>query len=299
MEMTTTFEILPAIDLRGGRVVRLAQGDFDAGDASTSDDPAAVAAAFADGGARWLHVVDLDGARTGDPAHRRVDRARSSQAVGERASVEVAGGLRDRGAPSRPRSSAARRGPSSGRPRSAIPAFAGRLVDAPRDRADRRRDRRARRSRRRPRLDRRRPRRRCRRRDPATGRRRRRDLRGDRDRPRRPPRRPGPRALRAPRRPRPRRDHRLGRDRVARRHPAPSARSAAPGRSSAERSVRGASVPGATRSSRLAHRAARPAGQSISARRARRRLRVSLRWASRSPSRRCAPARPRSGRASP
>jgi phosphoribosylformimino-5-aminoimidazole carboxamide ribotide isomerase len=87
-----TFEILPAIDLRGGRVVRLRQGDFGR-ETAYSDDPVDVAERFVDGGARWLHVVDLDGARAGSPAHSEVI-GRIVAAVGERASVEVAGGLR-------------------------------------------------------------------------------------------------------------------------------------------------------------------------------------------------------------
>jgi phosphoribosylformimino-5-aminoimidazole carboxamide ribotide isomerase len=87
-----TFEILPAIDLRGGRVVRLRQGDF-ARETAYSDDPVAVASAFVDGGARWLHVVDLDGARGGAPVHGDVILPIIST-VAERASVEVAGGLR-------------------------------------------------------------------------------------------------------------------------------------------------------------------------------------------------------------
>ncbi len=87
------FEILPAIDLRGGRVVRLQQGDF-ARETAYATDPATVAARFVEGGARWLHVVDLDGARTGMPAHQREIEAIVA-AIGDRAGVEVAGGLRD------------------------------------------------------------------------------------------------------------------------------------------------------------------------------------------------------------
>lgn len=91
--MASSFEILAAIDLRGGRVVRLEQGDFGR-ETAFSDDPAAVARGFVADGARWLHVVDLDGARTGAPVHG--DAIRSIiEAVGERAGVEVAGGLRD------------------------------------------------------------------------------------------------------------------------------------------------------------------------------------------------------------
>jgi phosphoribosylformimino-5-aminoimidazole carboxamide ribotide isomerase len=88
----SAFVILPAIDLRGGRVVRLEQGDF-ARETAFSDDPLAIARSFADGGARWLHVVDLDGARTGEPAHAVVI-GRIVAAVGESVAVEVAGGLR-------------------------------------------------------------------------------------------------------------------------------------------------------------------------------------------------------------
>jgi phosphoribosylformimino-5-aminoimidazole carboxamide ribotide isomerase len=84
--------VLPAIDLRGGRVVRLEQGDF-ARETAFSDDPIATARSFADAGARWLHVVDLDGARSGEPAHGPVIAAIVA-AVGDRVAVEVAGGLR-------------------------------------------------------------------------------------------------------------------------------------------------------------------------------------------------------------
>lgn len=91
-----TFDVLPAIDLRGGRVVRLRQGDF-ARETAYGDDPVEVATRFADAGARWLHVVDLDGARTGTPSHGDVIKAIVAT-VGDRVRVEVAGGLRDEGA---------------------------------------------------------------------------------------------------------------------------------------------------------------------------------------------------------
>lgn len=87
-----TFDLLPAIDLRGGQVVRLRQGDFGR-ETVYSDDPVAVAIGFVEQGARWLHVVDLDGARDGTGAHGDVT-ARVVAAVGERASIELAGGLR-------------------------------------------------------------------------------------------------------------------------------------------------------------------------------------------------------------
>ena len=93
MSDARAFDVLPAIDLRGGRVVRLQQGDFGR-ETAYSGEPVEVARRFADAGARWLHVVDLDGARTGTPVHGDVIRAIVS-AVGDRVSVEVAGGLRD------------------------------------------------------------------------------------------------------------------------------------------------------------------------------------------------------------
>ena len=64
-------ELLPAIDLRDGHCVRLHQGDF-AAETVYDDDPVAVARAFAVAGAQWIHVVDLDAARTGEPANLAV-----------------------------------------------------------------------------------------------------------------------------------------------------------------------------------------------------------------------------------
>jgi len=58
------FRIYPAIDVRDGCVVRLAQGDY-ARETGYSDDPLALARAYADAGAEWLHLVDLDAARNG------------------------------------------------------------------------------------------------------------------------------------------------------------------------------------------------------------------------------------------
>jgi phosphoribosylformimino-5-aminoimidazole carboxamide ribotide isomerase len=58
--------IYPAIDLRGGRCVRLQQGDYDR-ETVFGDDPASMARRWADHGASWLHLVDLDGARDGRP----------------------------------------------------------------------------------------------------------------------------------------------------------------------------------------------------------------------------------------
>jgi phosphoribosylformimino-5-aminoimidazole carboxamide ribotide isomerase len=62
-------DLYPAIDLRGGRVVQLTQGDFDR-ERVHGDDPVAVAKGFVAAGARWIHAVDLDAARTGEPVNR-------------------------------------------------------------------------------------------------------------------------------------------------------------------------------------------------------------------------------------
>ena len=63
--------VIPAIDLRGGRCVRLVQGDYER-ETVFSDDPVKVALGWQAAGARMLHVVDLDGARDGVPAQRDV-----------------------------------------------------------------------------------------------------------------------------------------------------------------------------------------------------------------------------------
>ncbi len=84
-------ELYPAIDLRGGHCVRLQQGDFGR-ETVYGDDPVAQAAAFAAEGATWIHVVDLDGARTGEAANREAI-ARIAAAVD--APVQTGGGIRD------------------------------------------------------------------------------------------------------------------------------------------------------------------------------------------------------------
>ena len=87
------FELFPAIDLRRGRVVRLLRGDF-AAEIAYPHDPVAVARSFVADGARWIHVVDLDGALAGRPQQAAVISAVVG-AVGKRVGVQVAGGLRD------------------------------------------------------------------------------------------------------------------------------------------------------------------------------------------------------------
>ncbi|MFN2524659.1 MAG: 1-(5-phosphoribosyl)-5-[(5-phosphoribosylamino)methylideneamino]imidazole-4-carboxamide isomerase [Actinomycetota bacterium] len=64
-----SFTVYPAIDISEGRCVRLLEGRFGT-ETVYSDDPVKVALGFAAAGARWLHIVDLDGARTGYPANR-------------------------------------------------------------------------------------------------------------------------------------------------------------------------------------------------------------------------------------
>lgn len=85
-------DLYPAIDLRGGRVVRLRQGDY-ADETVYGQDPVQVAGSFATDGARWIHVVDLDAARTGDPVNRSVI-AEMAAAVAGRSAVQTGGGVR-------------------------------------------------------------------------------------------------------------------------------------------------------------------------------------------------------------
>ncbi|MEE3205084.1 MAG: 1-(5-phosphoribosyl)-5-[(5-phosphoribosylamino)methylideneamino]imidazole-4-carboxamide isomerase [Actinomycetota bacterium] len=69
--MTTSPVLFPAIDILGGRCVRLLQGDYGQ-ETAYGNDPVAQAQTFQDAGATWVHVVDLDAARTGDPVNRQV-----------------------------------------------------------------------------------------------------------------------------------------------------------------------------------------------------------------------------------
>lgn len=82
--------LLPAIDILGGKAVRLAKGDYSQVTVY-NDDPVAQAHAFAEAGAEWVHVVDLDGARTGVPENaaivERIVRETSLK-------VEIGGGIR-------------------------------------------------------------------------------------------------------------------------------------------------------------------------------------------------------------
>lgn len=85
-------ELYPAIDLLGGRVVRLRQGDY-ADETVYGNDPVSVARDFAAEGARWIHVVDLDAAKSGDPINRPVVAAIVA-ALDGMAQVQTGGGVR-------------------------------------------------------------------------------------------------------------------------------------------------------------------------------------------------------------
>lgn len=88
----SVIDLYPAIDIRSGRVVRLVQGDYDR-ETVYGDDPVEVARTFADEGARWIHIVDLDAARSGDPVNRSLI-AQIASAVDGRAFVQTGGGVR-------------------------------------------------------------------------------------------------------------------------------------------------------------------------------------------------------------
>ena len=86
--------VFPAIDLKGGQVVRLAQGDMNRATVY-GDDPAAQAVMFADAGAQHLHVVDLDGAFAGEAVNRTAVESIISAFPGY---VQLGGGIRNRAA---------------------------------------------------------------------------------------------------------------------------------------------------------------------------------------------------------
>ena len=88
------FDLYPAIDLRDGRCVRLYQGDYGR-ETAYGTDPVAVAERFAAAGARWLHVVDLDAARTGEPVNRAVVAAIARAVAPAGVKVQSGGGVRD------------------------------------------------------------------------------------------------------------------------------------------------------------------------------------------------------------
>ena len=83
--------LFPAIDIRGGKAVRLIQGDYEQ-ETKYDDDPVVAARRWVDGGATWLHIVDLDGARAGEPVN--LDHVRRIVAA-VNVPVQLGGGLRD------------------------------------------------------------------------------------------------------------------------------------------------------------------------------------------------------------
>ncbi|HEY8868960.1 MAG TPA: 1-(5-phosphoribosyl)-5-[(5-phosphoribosylamino)methylideneamino] imidazole-4-carboxamide isomerase [Candidatus Limnocylindrales bacterium] len=121
-----SFNVIPAIDLRGGRVVRLRQGDFSQ-ETVYGGDPSEVADRFVSAGVRWIHIVDLDGARAGEPRQEAAVR-RVVETVRGRASCEVAGGLRAVDAVERAFGAGAAR-VVIGTAALADPAFARRIVE--------------------------------------------------------------------------------------------------------------------------------------------------------------------------
>ncbi len=86
--------IIPAIDLRDGKCVRLIQGQYHR-QITYQDDPVKQANQFIDDGAEWLHMVDLDGAKVGKPVN--TDAISAIAALGQ-LKIEVGGGLRDEAA---------------------------------------------------------------------------------------------------------------------------------------------------------------------------------------------------------
>ena len=84
-------EIIPAIDLMNGKCVRLIQGNYDR-KINYEDDPVKQAKQFSSAGAKWLHIVDLDGAKVGKPVNTKTIASITKL---ELFKIEVGGGLRD------------------------------------------------------------------------------------------------------------------------------------------------------------------------------------------------------------
>jgi phosphoribosylformimino-5-aminoimidazole carboxamide ribotide isomerase len=84
--------VIPSIDLRGGRCVRLLKGEFTA-ETRYELDPRELLERYGDAGARWLHLVDLDGARDGTPGNRELIGRMAAQS---RVRIQLGGGLRNR-----------------------------------------------------------------------------------------------------------------------------------------------------------------------------------------------------------
>lgn len=90
---STPIEVLPAVDVLGQQAVRLLSGEYDAV-VARADDPAVLVGRFAAAGARCIHLVDLDGARSG---HIRLDLVRRLVEAAGSAEVQASGGIRNPG----------------------------------------------------------------------------------------------------------------------------------------------------------------------------------------------------------
>ena len=90
IHMPSSFTLYPAIDIRGGKCVRLVQGDYDH-ETVYHENPVEAALAFEADGARYIHLVDLDGAKAGNPINYKLIGEIASRV---RVPVQVGGGLR-------------------------------------------------------------------------------------------------------------------------------------------------------------------------------------------------------------
>ena len=88
----TTIQVYPAIDMKGGKCVRLYQGDYDQ-ETVYGDSPFDMAKKFADEGATWIHLVDLDGAKDGEKIHAN-EVIRIAKELPVR--VQIGGGIRSK-----------------------------------------------------------------------------------------------------------------------------------------------------------------------------------------------------------
>ncbi|MGJ9385142.1 1-(5-phosphoribosyl)-5-[(5-phosphoribosylamino)methylideneamino]imidazole-4-carboxamide isomerase [Salipaludibacillus neizhouensis] len=84
------FIIYPAIDIRGGKCVRLLQGDYDQ-ETIYGDSPFSMAKSFQEKGATWIHMVDLDGAKKGEPVNHEVVMKAAKELS---AKIQIGGGIR-------------------------------------------------------------------------------------------------------------------------------------------------------------------------------------------------------------
>ena len=90
--MNNNFTIYPAIDMRGGKCVRLLQGDYGQ-ETVYGDSPFEMAKSFAHQGAKWIHMVDLDGAKDGSPVNEEYVLKAAQELTG--VSIQIGGGIRN------------------------------------------------------------------------------------------------------------------------------------------------------------------------------------------------------------